>query len=118
MTARVLKRLSPASLVVIVVVLVVAGYALYQIKDIVLGPRITVLSPPNGTLFSEPLVEIRGTATNVSHITLNDLPIFTDSDGAFKEKLLLSEGYNIIEISAKDRFGRNTEKILELVLQN
>ena len=117
MPTRILAKLSPASITIIVVILIVMGYAAYQLEDVFVGPRITVSSPADGATFTEPLIEISGTAKNVAHITLNDLPIFVSAESAFKEKLLLASGYNIIEISAKDRFGRETTKILRLVLK-
>ena len=35
-------------------------------------------------------------------------------DGLFEEKLLLSPGSNIIEIKARDRFKKETEKIINI----
>ena len=46
---------------------------------------------------------------------MNDRQMFTDEEGEFSEKLLLSYGYNIITVKAKDRFGRETKKTLELI---
>ncbi len=38
-----------------------------------------------------------------------------DEKGNFKEEILLSSGYNAITIKASDKFGRNTEKIIEVI---
>ena len=46
---------------------------------------------------------------------MNDRKIFIDQQGNFKEKILLSYGYNIITMKANDKFGRNTKKKLELI---
>lgn len=116
MPARLLAKLSPASIAIIAVVLIVMGYAAYQLEDVLVGPRIIISSPADGASFTEPLVKVSGIAKNIANITLNDLPIFVDAEGAFKKKLLLTSGYNIIKISAKDRFGRETTEILRLVL--
>ena len=100
------------------IILGVAGYSYYQAWDFLVGPRLTILSPSNGATVENALVDIEGIAENIAHITLNDRPIFIDEAGAFKEKLLLSRGYNIMEVTAEDRFGRETNKTLELVLIN
>ncbi len=98
-------------------VLVILLYAYYQTKNLVSGPTIEITSPKNGDSFAEPLVEIIGVAKNSSRITLNDRPILIDESGNFKEKLLLSEGYNIIDFKAEDRFGEKINKALEVILK-
>ena len=93
----------------------ILGYALFQARNIISGPIVIVQEPENGATLDYSLVDIKGTAKNISHISMNDRQIFTDDKGEFNEKLLLSYGYNIITIKAKDRFGRDTEKTLELI---
>jgi len=96
-------------------VLIIFGYALYKAENLITGPELQISNPQNGTTVNQSLVEITGTTNNVNDIQMNDGKIFVDEDGNFKEKLLLTYGYNIIKFSAKDRFGRATEKTLELV---
>lgn len=78
---------------------------------------VSITAPLNGSSVNSSFIEIEGKALNISYITLNDRQIFTNEEGIFKEKLLLSYGYNVITISAKDRFGRNTKEILEIIYQ-
>ncbi len=106
-------RISLISLLVLVIV----GYSLFQAQKLISGPIIDIYSPQNGTTFSQTLIEISGRAQNVSYLNLDDRPIYTDKDGYFKEKLLLSPGYNIIKIDARDKFKKYTEKRLELILK-
>jgi hypothetical protein len=94
---------------------VIIGYGAFRAKSLVEGPEIAVVSPLDGALVGESLVEIRGTAKNISFLTLNDDKIFTDESGEFREKILLSYGYNIMTLEAKDRFGRTTTKTLQLI---
>ncbi|MDP6387930.1 MAG: hypothetical protein QGG63_01490 [Candidatus Pacebacteria bacterium] len=96
-------------------IVVIFGYAFFQARNIILGPVIKIQEPQNGVSLEHSLVGIEGTAKNISHISMNDRQIFTDEQGQFREKLLLSYGYNIITIKAKDRFGRKTKKTLELI---
>ncbi|MEK7081543.1 MAG: hypothetical protein AAB888_01095 [Patescibacteria group bacterium] len=97
--------------------LVVLLYAYYQTRNLISGPTIEITFPENGKTFTEPLVEIIGVAKNSSRITLNDRPILIDESGNFKEKLLLSDGYNIIDFKAEDRFGERINKTLEVILK-
>lgn len=93
----------------------IGGYAYFRSREFLRGPQITITAPGDGSIFSEAPVTVSGHAQNVSAISLNDAPIFIDSQGQFKEKLLLLEGYNILTLKAQDRFGKKTEKTLELV---
>jgi len=102
-------------LVGVVLLLFIAGYAYYQSRDFVLGPRITFTYPEAGATVTESLTTIEGVANNVSYITMNGGEIFVDEYGQFSETLLLAEGYNIIEVVIRDRFDRTQTETLELV---
>ncbi len=97
--------------------LVILGYSLFQAQKLLTGPIIEVYTPQNGATYNQTLIEIYGRARNIAYLNLNDRPIFTDKDGYFREKLLLSQGYNIIKLDARDKFKKYTEKRLELVLK-
>jgi hypothetical protein len=94
---------------------IIVGYGGFRAKNLVTGPELTVSSPASGTLLADPLVEIKGTAKNISFLTLNDNKIYTDESGVWSEKILLSYGYNVMTVKAKDRFGRTTSKTLQLM---
>lgn len=95
----------------------ILGYSFYQSRNLLTGPVITVSEPKNGSTFPEQLVKIAGIAKNINKITLDDRPIYVDEVGVFSEKLLLSEGYNIVKISAWDKFNKKIEKTIELVYE-
>ena len=97
--------------------LIIISYSLFQAQKIIRGPVIEVFKPENGAKYNQTLIEIEGRARNISYLNLNDRPIFTDKDGYFKEKLLLSPGYNIIKLDATDKFKARTEKKLEVILK-
>jgi len=115
MTDRHATRRFIKFLIISIILLCVFGYTAYEIQKIVFGPKIEVISPINGSLISNPLTEVSGIAKNIKDISLNDKKIFIDEEGNFTEKILLSYGYNSITIKAGDKFGRNTEKIVEVI---
>lgn len=104
-------------LITILFVLVIVGYSIFQAHNILTGPEIALASPFSGEVVTEQAVDINGNAKNISFISLDDRPIYIDESGQFKEKLLLYPGYNIIRIYARDKFGTETEKKIELVYQ-
>ena len=91
------------------------GYGAFEIWNYATGPRITVSSPANGVAVSDSLITITGQGKNTKEITLDDRPIVTDETGKFSEKILLSYGYNVLELKAEDRFGKQTEQELQIV---
>lgn len=93
----------------------IIGYSLFQARNIIRGPQITLANPLNGTTIENPLVRVTGNAANITFITLNNRQIFVDGQGNFAEELLLSPGYNVWTLQAKDKFGRVVLKKIELV---
>ena len=94
------------------------GYVYLQSRDIIKGPEIIVTSPENGSDLDRSLVKVEGSAERISRLYLNGKQIFTDDSGYFSESLLLSPGYNILVITATDRFNRTAEEQIELHLQS
>jgi|SRR3989344_1009138 len=103
--------------IIVLVALFIIGYSFFQAQKLLTGPVIEIFTPENGATYNQTLIEIEGRATNIAHINLNGRKIFTDKDGYFREKLLLSPGYNIIKLDAVDKFKKYTEKMLELILK-
>src|SRR3989344_9606414 len=101
--------------IVVLLLLSFGVYGIYRAKTFLKGPRITIESPANGQEVGESFTEIIGKTSNVSILFLNGRQIFTDKEGRFKGDLLLAEGYNIIEVSGADKFGRAVKEKLELV---
>jgi hypothetical protein len=98
-----------------VLTILVVAYALFQSRNLIIGPEIKSLTPSTDSTFTSPLVTVAGVAQNVSYISLNGRAIFVDPEGNFSEQLLLSPGYNLWNVSARDKFGRTISKNIELV---
>ncbi|TAL49447.1 hypothetical protein EPN83_00875 [Patescibacteria group bacterium] len=92
-----------------------AGYVLFQSRNLILGPSLTVSEPRDGARLESSFVTVRGKARNIAYIKLNDRQIFVDDLGLFEEKLIAPEGYTIMKFAAEDRFGRVVEKYLHFV---
>jgi hypothetical protein len=115
MTERYKTKQYATWLVIGALLLLLLGYTGYEIQRIVFGPKITITSPQNGALVTDSLLQISGRAENINDISLNDRKIFLDEKGNFSEEVLLSYGYNVLTFDAADRFGRKTEKVLEVI---
>lgn len=105
-------------LVLIVLVVGFLGiYFLYQAKGYLFGPKIALDSPAAGEVIHNSYLKIKGQALNVSSLSLNGRQIFTDESGFFSEGLLLARGYNIIELTAIDKFSRIKKEKREVILE-
>jgi hypothetical protein len=100
--------------VIILSVLLLVSYGIFNARDLIIGPTIEMYSPTKDMETEENTITITGKAENVAFISLNQRPISVDMDGLFSEKLLLSPGSNIVEIKAKDRFKKETEKTITI----
>ncbi len=88
-------------------ILVLGFYGYTQTQPFLSGPQIHVTAielPSENT----PLALVRGEATYITKVTLNSREIFINPEGVFEEPLLLLPGYNIMTLTAQDRFGRMT----------
>ncbi len=92
-------------------IVLLIGYAIFNAKHLITGPSIEIFNPTTEELeTSKNIFAVKGRALNVTMLKLNDRQISIDTEGFFEEKLLLSEGFNIINIEARDRFGKKTLK--------
>ncbi len=112
------RKQSHLALYTTLALMVIVGlYGLFQARHLIEGPIIVLETPQNGSMLTQSLVTIRGTARNTAKIALNGKDILPDLNGHFSEELLLSEGYNIITVEAYDQFGKRTHKTLEVIYQ-
>ena len=93
-----------------------ALFSLYQGRFIILGPQVWVDNLRNGETVASSVITVAGRAKNIAWLTLNDRQIFTDEEGRWSEKLVVSPGLSIISVKARDRFGHEVYKNLQVVL--
>ena len=98
--------------------LVIVGYGAFEARRIIEGPVVTIDMPVNGSATSSTGVIITGNAQNISFLTINDKPGFTDQKGNFSETLSIPPGFAVLTVAATDRFGRRTSKSVSINVLN
>lgn len=88
--------------------LLIFTYGFVKLLPLIKGPEITVEGLRNGENHG-PVAFISGKTSGAKELRINNNEILLDEKGNFSDTLLLSAGYNIIYLSAKDSLGR--EKI-------
>lgn len=99
-----------------ILVATVVGYSCFVLYGYIRGPRVTISTPESGFATTTPVITIAGHAVHISTLSINGLDVPSDLDGNFQSRLILAEGYNIMKVAAKDRYGRVVEKTIELTL--
>lgn len=110
---------------IILVVVVIVGYAYIASHSFISGPSITVTdiagtaapAPIKGVIygsFATSTVTVTGVAKRIQSISLNGSPIQIDENGNFSRIIALFPGFNAETFSGKDAFGHVTSVELDL----
>lgn len=90
-------------------------YVVFVSKNLIFGIKLREINIKNGETYNEELLEITGNAKNAVNLTLNDHEIPIDEDGNFKETIAIFSGYNVINITAQDKFGNYDKKDYKII---
>ena len=107
--------LSPRHAGLLVIGILFAIYCLFQARYIVFGPDVWFTSHTDGQVVYSPRLTLEGNARNAAWLSLNDRQIYTDDEGHWSEKLILSEGESIMRALVRDRFGRESSENIRII---
>lgn len=88
----------------------------YNMRDRILGTPLIVSTAKNGTTLTTPFLPISGTARHARTLSINGRAVTVDRHGAFADEVVLSPGYNIVEVSLTDQFGGQKTKTYQIVV--
>jgi hypothetical protein len=111
-------NLTPQKILLTCAICFLCGYGLFNSRFLLKGPEVAVAGlDPSGEVIRTTSRDfsLQGTALHSSFITVNNRPILVDESGNFNEKLLLSSGVSIIDIYARDKFGKEVRKKIDVV---
>jgi hypothetical protein len=112
------NTVTPQKLIISIAVLFLISYGLFNSRFILRGPELAIAGLEEDKQIIETTSKdfsLQGTATHSSYIAINNRPILVDEFGNFNEKLLLSNGVSIIDIYARDKFGKEVRKKIDVV---
>ncbi len=89
------------------------GYAYYELRGFISGPRIEF--PSEIIQSSEKYILVQGNAERIASLRMNGADIPVTEDGAFEQPFLLAPGLNRIVFDAADKYGRTTQEVLQIV---
>ena len=119
---KILNLMRKKNLVKIIRNTLVVGFFIFILLYVILntrliskGVKLSVLGVTNGTVYEEGALPITGNASRARHVLINGREINIDQAGDFSDTLVLLPGYNIITISAEDKFGKVTKQVFDII---
>lgn len=108
---------SPRSYLIVGVIIVIISYVTYQFSFLFVGPKLSVVSPKNGTVVSSNIVVVAGKTDPYATVTVDTEDVYVDLSGTFKKTLYKYSGNDTVTIIAKNRYGKETKKEIEVVVR-
>lgn len=86
--------------------ILILGYGVWISRDLLFGIQSTVSGITDGTSASEQILSLSGRARHAAKVTLDGRTLAIDLDGRWTDTIALLPGYNVLTVSATDKFGR------------
>lgn len=96
-------------------VVVTVGYIVWEVWSINKIPVLEISTPVNNAVITSGSVTIGGKTDPGMIVTVNGQNLFVNDQGGFQTQLGLSPGLTEITIIAKNRFGKQTGKTLDII---
>ncbi len=98
-------------------IILFAGYLIWQIKGIINPPLLEIYSPPEGFVTNNISILIQGITEPECRLTINGQDIRPNGAGHFEASVDLSIGVNTIAISAIKKHGKTTTETRHVVVR-
>lgn len=110
-----LSRIKKSQIILIpFLFLVLVLYLLFQYKDAIVSPEVSVLSPKENQVVTSNLILVSGTTKPDNLVFINNFQVSVDEDGKFRKSVSAFPGEAQIKIKVVNRFNKTTEKIVHI----
>jgi len=96
------------NVVAAILILLFAGYLIWQIKGIIEPPKLLVYSPQEGFVTSNMRVLVQGETDKECKVSINGQGLTTNEQGAFSTTIDLTNGVNSVTIASTKKHGKTT----------
>lgn len=112
-----MRKITLKQSVFICTLALVIGVVFYNTKDLFFGAPLSIHTVLDGATVTDAFLPISGSAKHAFGVSINGRAVAIDTNGSFTDGVVLSPGYNIIEIIGQDRFGKEKHKVFHLVAE-
>jgi hypothetical protein len=109
------RRYIRSALIGIVLILSLL-YIVFQTRDWISRPELTVTSPLNGATIPQTAVVVSGIVTPGVQLTINGIEAYSNETGLYRTELLLPVGVHTLEVVARNKFGRKYSVVRQFVV--
>lgn len=102
------------AILIIVLFLFLLSFLLFQYKDAIINPSISISYPKENQVIHSTNVLVSGNTNPDNVVYVNNFPVSVGDDGNFKKNISIFQGRNKINIKVVNRFNKITEKTLEV----
>ncbi len=94
------------------------GYLFMQYRFFVGAPVLQLESPVQEQKLTQAYVDVIGKTDSDAQLTINGQPVVVSGSGTFAQSVSLTEGVNIIRVVSTNRFGKETEIVRTIFVEN
>jgi transcriptional regulator with XRE-family HTH domain len=87
----------------------------FHVRNILTPPSLVVISPENGYISNSNFIDVHGKTDPEIQITINSEVIKNDENGNFNQNINLLPGINTFVIEAKNKHGKTTEEVRNVI---
>lgn len=98
-----------------IVVVSAIAYGFWEGRALIEGPRLSLISPAQGTVSGNGFVTVSGHVARVNALSVNGLAVLPNEDGSFKRVFVFARGEDILQVTVTDRFGRSVTKTRNII---
>jgi len=101
------------------VIILILGYLLTNIYQLLQPPSLQIISPAGeGLIVSSSLITLSGRTDPRTTLTINAEEVYVGDDGRFEKEYRLQTGLNTVEFRVKKILGKETVVLKQIILQS
>jgi|SRR3989344_7255118 len=104
-------------IIFLIFILVSISYAIFTTRGVLFAPSLDIFSPKNWEHIAGTSVHFSGKTISKAQIWVDGAMVESDESGFFEDNMTFHPGYNEMGISVKNRFGKETKKVLQFVVE-
>lgn len=104
------------SVIIATLVIGIGGFVVRNVHDSLFGAPLSINTALDGTTLSDGFLPVAGNAKHARSVLINGRTVPIDRSGHFADAVLLSPGYNVVEVALYDQFGGHKVRTYHFVL--
>jgi len=85
---------------------------------IITPPKLSIISPDDNIIINNKIINVIGITDAETQIIINDEIVLSDNQGNFSKIINLKEGINIIKVTAKKKYGRESTAERKILIRD